>query len=378
MGKVLFVGTHGQRNLGDDLLMNVFMHQLRSDQHTFFVNSYDVEQTKKDLSGYKVKVFNTQTDRILLLRYLISCDALVFGGGSIIKELNEDYGGKKYETLNTIDTLTLIAKLLGKPIYFCNIGVGPINTDQGIQKAVKILRRAKHISLRDSSSNDILKRTRLTNYELSTDAVFSVEPSFFNTTAIPLNATKKKRIGINLCRNIDNDENWSYFRSELMKDLILYNKRHRDVEFIGIPMQSATATNDDLKTLNEFQADIIRSDPSIVFTVHETRSISEMASIIKACDVVIAERLHALITATIINTPTVSLAYNPKVLAIMHDIGLGNYCVNINEKFKAQSILNAMDQCLSNKTLHSKLDILYKSQYAKAQQDFNKLSNAIS
>ena len=43
--QVLFLGTHGQYNIGDELLLETFLEQL-GDQHHYTINSYDPEFTK--------------------------------------------------------------------------------------------------------------------------------------------------------------------------------------------------------------------------------------------------------------------------------------------------------------------------------------------
>ena len=90
--KVLFLGTHGQANIGDELLLDTFLTELGPDHH-YFVNSYDPAATSEQLADrFDVAVFDTATDRLGLLRNLWRSDVVVFGGGNILKELYRSVG----------------------------------------------------------------------------------------------------------------------------------------------------------------------------------------------------------------------------------------------------------------------------------------------
>lgn len=61
--KILFLGTHGQHNVGDELLLETFLTQLGSEHH-YFVNSYDPEFTKAQLQPkFHAEIFTPQASR---------------------------------------------------------------------------------------------------------------------------------------------------------------------------------------------------------------------------------------------------------------------------------------------------------------------------
>jgi hypothetical protein len=87
--KILFLGTHGQFNIGDELLLETFLSQL-GPEHDFAVNSYDPAFTQQAMRPkFKVESFHTTRELPRFLKYLITSDLLFFGGGSIIKELRQ-------------------------------------------------------------------------------------------------------------------------------------------------------------------------------------------------------------------------------------------------------------------------------------------------
>jgi polysaccharide pyruvyl transferase WcaK-like protein len=355
--RILFLGTHGQKNWGDELLLKTFMERLSPLADTLYVNSYDPSATAEYLQDYNVHVFHTSTDRFKLLWYLLKSDALVFGGGSVLKELYTAYGGERYATLRVIDTLTRAAALLGKPIYFCNIGVGPVQTEQGMAMVQRIVNRAAGTTVRDGESLALLQKADIgTPYELSSDIVFSVDRTELGLSAKkwpgPGKKSSKKSqdylLGINLCRNIQNNANWHYFVSQLTRDLVAWCSKHPKTRLLGIPMQANVSNNNDAAELIKLSDAVHQKLPDVEFKVLEPSCIEDIAAAINRCDAILAERLHTLILATIIGTPLVALEYDIKVASIMKDVGLDEYGLDINKRFAPFSILRLLQKA----TLH--------------------------
>ena len=97
--KILFLGTHGQFNLGDELLLETFLSQL-GEEHTYAVNSYDPAFTQNAMRPkFNVESFHTTRELPRFLKYLLTSKVIFFGGGSIIKELYASVGRNPYSTL---------------------------------------------------------------------------------------------------------------------------------------------------------------------------------------------------------------------------------------------------------------------------------------
>ncbi len=61
--RIVFLGTHGQYNIGDELLLETFLTQLGT-QHRYLVNSYDPDFTRGQLRPrFDVEVIDTGADR---------------------------------------------------------------------------------------------------------------------------------------------------------------------------------------------------------------------------------------------------------------------------------------------------------------------------
>lgn len=364
--RILFLGTHGQKNWGDELLLKTFIRRLSPLANKIYVNSYEPKDTQAYLEGYNVTVFDTKKDKAKLLYYLARSDALVFGGGSVLKELYVAYGGERYATLNVIDQLTRAAHMLKKPIYFCNIGVGPIETDQGLAITNTIVERASLTTVRDSESFRILEKlSSKAPYELKSDAVFSVsrQELGLSKTRQHTEPTGRTKLGINLCRNIENNDNWPYFIDQLASDILAWCKTNPNTDIVGVPMQYAVSNNNDAAELQTLADKIHAQNPDINFEILQPESIEDIAAAIDTIDIMIAERLHTLILSTIIGTPIVALEYDVKVTGIIKDIGLSDYGVNINKKFADATILKLV-QKVSGDTKTAKQDLQKAHAYA--------------
>ena len=98
-------------------------------------------------------MIDTTGDRWALLRHLVSCDAVVFGGGSIVKELYRSVGRWRYATLVMVLAIVVVARAARRPVLLCGVGVGPIDTRVGrLLAADRSCRTASLVSVRDATS----------------------------------------------------------------------------------------------------------------------------------------------------------------------------------------------------------------------------------
>ncbi|HTE22767.1 MAG TPA: polysaccharide pyruvyl transferase family protein [Candidatus Limnocylindria bacterium] len=382
--KILFLGTHGQKNWGDELMLHVFVHQLSPVVDKFYINSYEPKLTAEYLKRKDVQVFNTRTDKLKLLGYLFRADAVVFGGGNILKELYTAYGGSRYATLGMIDTITKAAKLLGKPIYLCNIGIGPLESSQGKQLTKAIVQRARLTTVRDSGSFQTLGEIQVTTpHLLSSDAVFSVDRPYFGLSKTRQrrsikDVTDLQKVGISLCRNISNNDNWHYFMNSLAADVLRLYKAHPRLQFIGLPMQFDVSNNNDQQALQELRSLVRQSAPDVLFELAKPESIKDLASVIDQTDLFIGERLHALILSVILGIPVVALEYDVKVTGVMQDLGLSRFGINISEKFGAGSIFRAARTIAKNYgQTTADIAAAYQTSHANAAQSLQEVTQAL-
>jgi polysaccharide pyruvyl transferase WcaK-like protein len=350
--KIVFLGTHGQRNIGDELLLETFLHQL-GPSHRYVVNTYDKAFTRNQLGERcNVELIDTAGDRRLLLRHLLSCDLLCFGGGSIIKELYKSTGRNRYATLLMILATVTFANIIGrKPIAMLNIGVGPITSRTGSFLARLILRQTDLLTVRDQLSHSTCSRIGLDESDilLATDAVFSADASWLlggaDAMAHHRSNSGPTKVAFNLNYDIENRDNWEYFLEQLAAALLDLNERH-PIELHAVPMQAGFKEHDDVSVLDDFAARV----PSIVMHAHRPTTFVEAAHLIAECDVLLSERLHAIIMASILGVPTYALAYDVKVSELASMLDIGDFSVDINQCFSSHAISDGLAKLIVNQS----------------------------
>lgn len=345
--RILLLGTHGQHNIGDELLLETFLSQLGSGNH-YVINTYDPADTAARLGArYEYDLIDTAGDRRALLSRLRKADMLVFAGGSILKELSAATGRNRYATLLMILTLVCAARwLTAAPVAMLNIGVGPIRTRRGRFLARRILNRVDLVTVRDTGSSELAARigTR-TRIVRSTDAVFCVTPSWLRagaeralTARASLRAEAEPlRIGLSLNHDVEVPENWAHVLETLGCALRLLSGR-RSIEVHGLPMQSRGKHHDDATILREFAAD----NADLTFVEHRPTTHADVARIIDGCDVVVAERLHALISAAKLGVPIVPLVYDVKVRELAAALGVADIAIDLGRRFTAEDLVDAI------------------------------------
>lgn len=341
--RILFLGTHGQVNIGDELLLTTFLHQL-GHEHRYVVNSYDPERTRAQFEpDVDIEVIATAGDRWRLLRHLVTCDAVVFGGGSIVKELYRSVGRWRYATLVMVLALVVVARVARRPVLLCGIGVGPIDTRLGRFLAAIIVRAASLVSVRDATSYD----TCLSIGARPDRVVRIPDPAFVNRAdrllpaldAVPADADPngRVRIALNLNRDIANGDRWDDVLAELTQTFELVALRI-PIEIHALPMQSEFKEHDDATVLRAFLADHPEWNP----VVHDTADHHDIATIIAGCDIVVSERFHAIVVAAILGRPTIGLLYDVKVAELADQLGIGGRSVDINAPFSPAWLADAV------------------------------------
>ncbi|MFM8321190.1 MAG: polysaccharide pyruvyl transferase family protein [Chloroflexota bacterium] len=337
---ILFLGTHGQYNIGDELLLETFLSNLGPDNH-YTVNSYDPPFTRDMLSGrFNLQTFHTTRQLPFFLRCLLTSDLLFFGGGSIIKELYASVGRNPYATLRMIlATVTFAKRVTGKTVIMSNVGVGPIATPGGERLARAILKQVDFISVRDQRSFELCQKLGLQPQRLRRvpDAVFANAPAALlaETPAQPPERQPGEplRLALNLNYDIENRAAWEGFLNGLAGALQRL-QANQPLELHALPMQSRFKANDDLSVLQGFQERI----PGIPMTLHSPETAQQAAAIIAGCDAVLAERLHTLVIAAILGRPFYGLVYDVKVAELVDYLGMGEHSLNINRPFETEAL----------------------------------------
>ncbi len=346
--RIVFLGTHGQYNIGDELLLETFLTQLGA-QHHYVVNSYDPAFTARQLAGrFNVEVIDTTRDRRRLLQELRRCDRLCFGGGSIIKELYASTGRNRYSTLLMILAIVTFTRWIArKPIAMFNIGVGPLHSKGGHRLAKMILAQVDEVTVRDEKSLTTCQQLGLSPLR-ATDAVFAAEPEWLlgqQDVTIPASTDGDRiRVALNLNYDIENPDNWELFLDRLAAALQQVNSA-RPIEVHALPMQIGFKQHDDGEILAAFATRV----PDVTMHQHRLTTHADAAQLIRSCDVLVSERLHAIVMASILGVPSYVLAYDVKVRELAAMLELTRWTTDINEPFAAADVAEKLSALIEQR-----------------------------
>jgi polysaccharide pyruvyl transferase WcaK-like protein len=372
--KILFLGTHGQYNIGDELLLETFLIQL-GENHSYMINSYDPEFTRDQLSGkYDVEVFHTTEDKWQLPQRIWQSDLLFFGGGSVLKELYASVGRNRYATLIMVLFIVLFANIIArKPIVMSNIGVGPIHTPLGLLLVKLILWQVAFVSVRDERSYDTCLQVGISEQKIKQvpDAVFVTDPESLPQEQ---NGDQSERetlkVALNLNYDIENPENWENFLSNLASALVIIGGE-RNLEIHALPMQSRFKENNDYEVLKSFKDQL----PGLNVVMHEPATANDIAKIVGQCDIVVAERLHALVLSSILQRPFVALVYDVKVEQLAHFLKMDSMAININHPFEVGELVANISKAVEDK--QTIVDHL-SDQVAQAAKDLRQYFSSVN
>lgn len=156
----LLMGYYGARNLGDEMMLLCLRRWLEQQGIEITVVSEYPDEVKRRhqlpvvqnwplLGQWAWRSVWLRGGAVRLVRAVAGCDALIIGGGDLIRE---DCGWKQF--LFPIEKI-LLAALLRKPVYLVNIGIGRPRTCYGRRILGWSLRYCRQIIVRDRRSLDI-------------------------------------------------------------------------------------------------------------------------------------------------------------------------------------------------------------------------------
>jgi polysaccharide pyruvyl transferase WcaK-like protein len=275
-----------------------------------------------------------------------SCDLLVISGGG---QLLDCWGGP-WGFPYTIWKWIVLAKMSKVGRIFLNVGAGPLDYRLSFFFVSQASRLANYMSFRDHNSKLLVQRIGFRGKsEVVTDNVYGLE--------LPSCATESMTdhggsiIGISpmaychpaLYWKKDRNSYDSFIGKLAAFGSALIGSGYRIVLFtsdIGFDRQ----TVQDLKKTLESKLGTARKSWIESEVVDTTEQLLRAMSFM---DYVVTCRFHGVVFAHLLNKPVLALSHHPKVTTLMNDIGLADYCVDI-ESFDPDSISNKFALLVKN------------------------------
>lgn len=377
--KILLLGSYGQSNLGDDLLMWNYLELLQEKGYReIYVNA----NTTKFIPGAIKEAFPNlhivltyETSLKEYVRLIRSVDCIVYGGGTLYKELYGSTGRSPYSVITRLMGFNVLARLLGTRVYHLNIGIGSLKTRTGRFITKRALMASTKTVFRDRESYEFARDTLgvpLSKIEQSVDGLFTnpIWRSAWHRKDLRIDRKKYKRVvGVNILSDIPDWVDRDHYIAIMRQFARSVLERGDYVVFI--PFQTDFNPRNDLAFMTETFADIMKKYKN--HTLLEDVPIDLIHSYMTQCDVLVGMRFHSLLLASACGVPFVAVAYDTKCWRFIKEIGY-SYAVKL-ENLQYDELMRHYDESMNNrKPIQKQLKAATDKMYHEAEDGLRTLN----
>lgn len=265
-------------------------------------------------------------------RHTRQCDLLISGGGGLLQDVTSWRSPLYY--LGVIGA----ARAAGKPVACIGQGIGPLRR-RLVRVAVRqALAGVDLLAVRDAHSSGALQALGLArSVEVTADLAFLVpapSPEEISEAqkraGLPSRAEPLAAISLRAAPRAKPQE-----LARNLGETLDHACDQIGLHPVLIPMQRP----DDL----EFAGRVAANMPSNPHVTSADLSARELLALVCGCNLVVAMRLHALIFAALGAVPPVAVSYDPKVNALMGQLGLDT--ATSTQRFEPDALAEAVRTC---------------------------------
>jgi polysaccharide pyruvyl transferase WcaK-like protein len=330
----LLLGAYGQGNIGDDVILLSILSRLAESCETIYIGGRDLELLTKSLAGYsgraKLVAFETYGSWIKKIAIILKSSLVIFGGGSLLKEMPRTMAGAgRYSVLLWTTATILLMKALGKQVVALSIGVGPLRSWFGRLLARFSLGGLDQVVLRDLKSYstcELLVRgktqKRLT---LSVDAFLINAPALLAPKDLPpssvCESSEQSMIyGLSLANHLRHP----YVPSELLPILGSWIaselQSQSSMQLLFFPYQKGFNPRDDAWVFNQYIKPQLSKELMCRVQVLQDISIDNIGSQMARISSMVTMRYHSILICVLTSTPFLAIRYNDKCDALLADL----------------------------------------------------------
>ena len=242
-----------------------------------------------------------------------------------------------FNFLSTLAVLLPAARRRGKRMACFDVGAGPVDTPAGRRMLRDVAELMDFITVRDEESLDILKQIGVQNPRilLAADAAVNVVASDAGRVADILRSVGlepgEEILAVNINRYLDT---WARPRRDPMgKERFLSvcaEAINRVAGETGAAVLCVATQHHDMQITEELRARITGARKTAVLG-NVLHSHYDIKGALGACSLLFAMRLHASILGTSALTPSLGLAYQPKVDYYYNTLGLGDCSLSFED-----------------------------------------------
>ncbi len=330
--KILIAGYFGMGNLGDELILDITLKNLKNrlaERCKISVLSGDPASTSKN---FNVSAVNRKNP-FSILKTLISSDVLIVGGGGLFQD--------KTSTLSLYYYLSLLlfGKILRKKVVVYAVGVDKLKRMNSYITKI-ILNMADSISVRDAASYDFLTGGKMgKKVILSADAVLTHKPAVASSD-------RKKKTVFAFVLNGFNSISPDFWARIADNCVVRFNVA---IKFIVFDKRKDSIYTEGVKKL-------MRNPSDIVMWQNTSDALGEFEKI----GMVISMRLHGMILASIFGIPVCGISDSAKAELFLKEIEQKNIYRLLNFKEHSEETVMGiisdiwrrsdefMDRCFEN------------------------------
>ena len=295
------------------------------------------------------------------LKNLSNFDILIVSGGGQL----DDYWGGALAHPYTLFKWAVIAKLKRTKFIFVSVGAGPIDSPLSKWFIKAALSMASYRSYRDEDSKNLLASIGFKrNDPVYPDLAYSLEVP---AEKLQLNHPDSLRpvVGIGpmtyFLPGVWPDGDISVYNAYLEKLASfaswLIQNHYKIVLLPGVSIADGYAIRDLIGILNrnaiKYSAGQVVDD--------SVSTVDDLIAKISSIDIVVATRLHSVITAHVLHKPVLAISYHRKIDVLMAEFGQSAYCLPI-DTFDVETLIKQFTILESNR------DIIRKQVMQRAQE----------
>jgi polysaccharide pyruvyl transferase WcaK-like protein len=367
--KIVFFGNFGRNNFGNESTLHAILYRLRDlapdAEYTCVCSgpenvAGDYNVAAIPISGIVIKPWNVSNALMKLARKLLvgvpselyrwcnsfimlrNTDVLIIPGTGL---LTDAYGLFDWGPYN-IFKWSVIAKVCRCKVFFVSVGAGPVFSRLGKFLVKAALSLADYRSYRDESTRECVESLGLrTNNDLVyPDLVFSLP-----TALIPDHHHSKGRrlvVGLGLMEYAGKyglEAPGSPVHTPYLETLVEFAQwllaRGYDIRLL-IGDLADTPVVQEFRYLLKKRA--VTHEPERIID-EPIISVDDLLSALADTDMVVATRFHNVLLALLLNKPVIAISFHHKCSSLMDQMGLAEYCQDING-LKAENLIRQVCQ----------------------------------
>ncbi len=316
--RVVLAGWYGAANLGDELILAVFVDWVREAGGSPVVISVNPHYTTAvhdaEAVGY--------SDLPAIVEAMAEADLVALGGGGLF----QDYDTFDLPSLERFPARNVaqfaqffyLGKEMGVPAAVLAQGVGPLRGTDARTITADVFNRAEACSVRDAESAALLRRIGVTR-----PLTVAPDPAWCFGLGEPVAPEKHfpalagRRIIAMVVRDWPFDRSWEAPFVAAVGAALVPGWALLWLDFTRVPDAGATRPQH-----GEIAHRLIPQLPGFTHVVWEGMRVEEAARLIAGSDALLAMRLHGVLLGHLAGVPTVALEYDDKVRALGDNLGV--------------------------------------------------------